>query len=540
MSVACEQRTSWMPLVVVAIAQVLLAFNITALKISIDAIVVSYAAPASAVKTAIVAYSLVVASCIAVGARAASRFGSKRVFRTMTALFAVSMLAIVLSNSARTMIVAQMFAGIAAAAISPTSAVLIADNYSDGQRAKALSLLSAVRSLSLAPAFLLAGILVTWSSWRIPFAILSLLAASAFWFGAGLSSVEHRSDTRIDAIGFLLALFAIFMIGMGFNSLNDWGFVRATSGAPFSIGRLSPAPFLILAGVALIKVLVVWSHRCRAGGRSVLIAPEILGTPQGRSVLFSIFTIGTVSAAVTFLIPLYIEVVQGRNSLHTALAMIPFTLSSVAAAILIGRLHNDRHLRFIGRYGFLVLAVSLALLGTSIRNDWSDYSVIISMSLAGFGEGALATLLLRLILMETPREDAGDTEPLCSATSHLAVAVGTAFSGALVIALLGLTVQRQLSSIPDVAEGLRAHVNLDRVAFVSNDHLLQVLKSTSIAPEHLSEAVRINTQARLQALKISFFTLSGIALFAFVPSVLAIGRTSVNPNALTRVSSRRP
>jgi MFS family permease len=257
-------------------------------------------------------------------------------------------------------------------------------------------------------------------------------------------------------------------------------------------------------------------------------------------VLFSIFTIGTVSAAVTFLIPLYIEVVQGRNSLHTALAMIPFVLSSVAAAILIGRLRNDRHLRFIGRYGFLVLAVSLALLGTSIRNDWSDYSVIISMSLAGFGEGALATLLLRLILMETPREYASDTEPLCSATSHLAVAVGTAFSGALVIALLGLTVQRQLSSIPDVAEALRAQMNLDRMAFVSNDHLLQVLQSTSIAPEHVSEAVRINTQARLQALKISFFTLSGIALFAFVPSVLAIGRTSVNPKALTRVRSRRP
>ena len=36
-------------------------------------------------------------------------------------------------------------------------------------------------------------------------------------------------------------------------------------------------------------------------------------------------------------------------------------------------------------------------------------------------------------------------------------------------------------------------------------------------PEQVAEAVRINTEARLQALKIAFFILAGLALLAIFP-----------------------
>jgi predicted MFS family arabinose efflux permease len=544
MSVAHQPNSSWTPLVVIAITQILLAFNIIALKMSIDAIVASYEAPASAVKTSIVAYSLAVASCVMVGARIAFRFGSRRVFRTTMALFATAMLVIVISRDALTMVLAQMLAGIAAAALAPTSALLIADNYTGEQRIQALSWLSAVRSLSLAPAFLLAGIFATWSHWRGAFVMLLALAAAAFWLGDRLSFGSRHSDIQIDAAGFVLVILAVLLIGIGFDNLAGWGAIRARSTAPFSIGTLSPAPFAIVTGAILLKALVVWSRHCRAGGRAVLIAPEVIADARERSVLFSIFTVGAVSAAVTFLIPLYIEVVQGRSSLHTALAMIPFTLASVGAAVWVGRVRADSVLRTVARYGFLIVAIGLALLGTSIRNDWSDLSVIVSMSIVGLGEGALATLLLRLLTTDAPYEHSGDVEPLCSAASHLAVADGTAFAGALVIGILGAMVQRELSANPQVAEGLREHLNLDGVAFVSNDRLLEILESASAQPEHISEAVRINTDVRLRALKISFFTLAGCALLAFIPGVRVVRRdfrlrTRVDERARPRPSGQQ-
>jgi hypothetical protein len=199
--------------------------------------------------------------------------------------------------------------------------------------------------------------------------------------------------------------------------------------------------------------------------------------------------------------------------------MIPFMLSSVAAAVLIARVRSDRYLRGIARYGFLIVAAGLAFLGTAIHNDWSDFAVIVSMSIAGLGEGALATLLLRLLVSDAPQECREDVDPMSTAASHLAAAVGTALAGALVVGLLGATVQRDLKVNPEVAASLRTHLNLDRVAFVSNDHLRQRLEGTLATPEQIAEAVRINTEARLRALKASFFALAALALLAFIPNV---------------------
>src|SRR5690606_26414295 len=80
-----EARASWLPLVVIALAQLALVFNLATLKVSVDAIAESLGTSASAVKTSIVLHSLVVAAFIMLGARLTQRFGSHRVFRTTTA-----------------------------------------------------------------------------------------------------------------------------------------------------------------------------------------------------------------------------------------------------------------------------------------------------------------------------------------------------------------------------------------------------------------------------------------------------------------------
>ncbi len=530
---ACDEpRASWMPLTIIAIAQILLAFNIITLKISIDAIVTSYDTPASTVKTAIIFYSLAVAACIMAGARIGRTMGPLRVFRTAVMLFTAAMLVIVLSTNAATMIAAQVVAGIAAAALVPTSAVLIANNYTGEQRSKALERLSAARSISLVPAFLLAGALATYSDWRVAFVLLLVFSASIYKLSEKLSDAPARAGASIDRIGFLLTCFAVLLIGLGFNNLTDWGVLRATPDAPFSVFILSPALVVIACGVMLAKLFIMWAHKRRAEGGTPLIALEMLVPPRERSALFSIFTIGAVSSGITFLIPLYIEIVQGRNSLYTALAMIPFTLSSVGGAFLAARLRGRIRPRLIARYGFLIVSFGLMFLGATIRNDWSDTLVILSMIVAGLGEGALATLLFNSLMTAAPQEVADDVEPLCNATSHLAMGVGTALAGALVIGVLSLAVHRDLAVNPVTADALRTHLDLDRVAFVSNDHLRETLERTTATPEQVSEALRINTQARLRALKVSFFALAALALLAFIP------RAGVRDDTLREIRDR--
>ena len=514
-----RRRFQWLPLAIVASAQVLLVFNVATLKISIDGIITSFDTGANMVKTAVIMYSLMVASSVLASTRLARMFGPRRIFRISIALFGAAMAAMAWSPVAGIVIAAQMAAGAAAAVLTPACVQLIASHYGRQRRVMALGRLSAIRSLSLAPAFLIGGAIATWHDWRFTFMLLLLLAAGIY---VASRQLRHDPGTRPSAAitaaelaGLAAIGLAMLLIGLSSDNLIAWGVVRARPGAPFSPFNLSPALLGMLFGLALIKLVFVWMSRRRVGG--CLNAMQLLNKPMQRSMLLSIFTIAAVSSGVTFLIPLYIEIVQGRSSLHTAYALVPFTVASFVGALFVTRFGSNAAMRRATRYAFLAVGAGLVLLGAIVRNDWSDASVVLSLAAIGLGEGALTTLLFKTLAAVAPTEMSEDVEPLCSATSHFAAAVGAAIAGTLVIGVLSANVNRHLARDPAIGSELRAHLDLNRVAFVSNDRLQQVLEQSPLTPEDIANAVQINTEARLFALKLSFFALAGLTFAGFLP-----------------------
>lgn len=82
----------------------------------------------------------------------------------------------------------------------------------------------------------------------------------------------------------------------------------------------------------------------------------------------------------------------------------------------------------------------------------------------------------------------------------------------------------QLVENPTIPPELKARVNLDDVNFVPNDALVETLGSTTATPAQVDEAVRINTEARIRALRTSLLLLAGLALLAIVPAGRMPGR----------------
>jgi MFS family permease len=367
-------------------------------------------------------------------------------------------------------------------------------------------------------AFLVAGALSTWIGWRYTFGSLVLLAAGIFQLSSKLSPVKGRSDVSIDWAGVVLAASSVMLISLGANNITDWGMLLAEPAAPFSVFDISPAPIMIVCGIFLGQAFFAWSRKRRDSGKTSLIALEVLETPKERSAVFSMFIIGALGSAITFLVPLYIQIVQGRTGLQTAVAVVPFSLASFAAAVLVVRLFGRLSPRQIARYAFLVVAAGVGLLGVVIRNEWSTLMVIVSMMMAGLGEGALVTLLFNVLVSASPKEFAGDVGSLRGTTNNLAAGVGTALAAALVVGVLSTSVHRELVHNPVIPNELKLEMNLNQVPFISNSQLRSVLANTSATPEHVTEAVRINTQERLLALKVSFFALAGLALMAFFPA----------------------
>src|SRR5690606_20784796 len=144
--------------------------------------------------------------------------------------------------------------------------------------------------------------------------------------------------------------------------------------------------------------------------------------------------------------------------------------------------------------------------------------VLLGLFVFGVGQGSLVTLLFNVLVTSSPKELAGDVGSLRGTTNNLAAAVGTAVAGALLVGLLSGTVLRAVAENPSLPPALQSQIDRDRITLVCNDRVAEVLARTDATPEEAAEAVRINTEARLLALKIGFLIMAGLALLAILPA----------------------
>jgi len=505
-------------MIIILMAQIQMAFNVNALPISVGPISEDLNTPATTIGTALVVYSLFVAAFVMVGAKVGRLFGERLVFQVTAILHGIAMALMAFSPSVEVMMYAQGLAGLAAAALVPSLVVLIAANYHGRQQEQALGLLAGAPAASGVMAFIIAGWLGTALSWRYSFGILFVLSIAVLVLSFRLQPVKRQPGIKIDLTGAVLAAAAISLISFGFNNLNSWGLVLAKTNAPFTVLGLSPAPFMIVLGLVLGQAFFSWARYRQEKGRTPLLALEVLDSKTERSAIFALLVMGALGPAVNFLIPLYIQIVQGRTTMQTSIAVVPYTLAIFASAVLIVRLYKRLTPRQIGSIGFIIVAIGLAILAFTIGNDWGTPMVILGLVILGLGEGSLLTLLFNVMVSSSPKELAGDVGALRGTANNLSTALGTAFSSVVAVSLLSMLVMSSLAGNPTLPPALQAEVSLDNINFVSNDHLQETLSTTTATPEQVTAAVALNEEARLRALKAAFIILAAIALLAIFPA----------------------
>ncbi|HEY9410119.1 MAG TPA: MFS transporter [Jiangellaceae bacterium] len=513
-----QPRVSWRPMIGLFFAQVLMSFNVAALPVSIGGMVEEFGVPPTTVSTAIVMYGLAVAALVMVGAKLGQRIGWVVIFRAVIALFAVAELMMLFGPTVEWIIAAQALAGASAAIIVPALVALIAENYHGDQQATAIGSLGSARAISGVSAFFIGGALGTLVGWRPVFAILFGLAIVVFALTFTLRSDRGNPAVTIDVVGALLIGIAVVSLTLGFNNLNGWGLVTARPGAPFDIGGLSPAPLLITAGIVLGQSFFVWTRRRAEAGQVPLVSLSVVGSPRERAAVYAMFVVVALEAAVNFTVPLYIQIVQGRTPFDTAVAMMPFNLTVFLTALLVVRFYRRYSPRAIGVFSFCLTTAALAWLSFVVTNNWETVPTITGLVVFGIGQGALVTLVFNVLVTASSKELAGDVGSVRGTTQNLASAVGTAVAGAMLVGLLSINVLQSVASSVDLPESLVAQVDLDNVNFVANDQLREVLEETDATPEQIEAAVEINTEARLDTLRIGLLILAAVSALAIAPA----------------------
>jgi MFS family permease len=516
---ADQTKESWAPMIAIALGQALMSFNVASLPVALSGMVESFNVPPTTVATGIVMYSLAVAAFVMLGAKLNQRFGALIVFRTVVTLFGGAQVLMTFSPTANLMLTAQLLSGMAGAALVPALVALIANEYHGKQQATALGALGSARAGAGVLAFLIGGILGTQIGWRPAFGILIVVSAIVLMLSFKLKPTPSRPEVKIDLVGVVLAALGIAFFVFGFNNLNRWGLGLANPAAPFDIFGASPAPFMIVIGAVLLQAFVAWTRRRAAAGKTPLVALEVLQSPTERAAVYAMFVVVALEGALNFSVPLYIQIIQGRSPIETAIAMLPFNLTVFFSALLIVKFYEKFTPRQIGVGGFILCTVALAWLAWVVRNDWGAPIVMIGLIIFGIGQGSLVTLLFNVLVSGSPKELAGDVGSIRGTTNNLAAAIGTAVSGAVLVGMLSAFILGSLAKNPELKSSLQSQIDLDNnITFVSNERLKGALERANIPAAEAKEAIRINEESRLRALKIGLLLAAALSLLAIFPA----------------------
>ncbi len=514
-----ETRASWLPLIVVVLTQIQASFAVNALTVSMGGITTDLDTPATSVGTAITASTFAMAAFILLGAKLGAKFGTRLVFQIAVVVHGIAMLMVALSVSPAMLFIAQAASGAVIALISPALVVFIATNFKGKQQAQAIGFLAAAIPAAGVLALLIAGAFASTIGWRFSFLLIVALAVVNLLLSFRLKKVPAMPSVQIDGIGALLASVTVILLSFGFSGLNSWGVLLATANAPFSVLGLSPAPILIVLGLIGAQLFFAWTRKRKAEGKPQLFDLDVLKNPSDKATTLAMASMLFIGTAANFLIPLYLQIVQGRTSFETSIAVIPYTLSIFVASSVVAGLYSRFAPRNIARVGFLVVAFGLILLAFTIRNEWEQFFVVVGLIILGLGQGAIVALVFNTLLASSPKELAGDVGAWRGLVHNLSGSVGIAVASVFAVTMLSTFVTLGIANNDEkLPPELTSQVNLDNVDFITNDRLDDVLSQTTATPEQVDAAVAVNEEARLQALKISLLALASIALLATIPA----------------------
>ncbi|TQS93456.1 MFS transporter [Arthrobacter sp. TS-15] len=518
------KAASWLPLIVVVLTQIQASFAVNALTVSMQGITTDLDTAATSVGTAITAGTFSMAAFILLGAKLGARFGTRKVFQIAVAIHAAAMAGVALSLSPAMLFIAQASSGAVIALIAPALTVFIATNYKDQQQAKAIGLLAAAIPAAGVLALLIAGWFATTIGWRYSFGLMVVLGAINLLLSFRLKTVPAQPNLKIDWTGSIIAAVAVILLSFGFSGLSSWGTWFATSQAPFEILGLSPAPLLIILGLIMGQVFFTWIRKRQDAKLPRIFDLRVLASSSELAVTACMAIMLFVGTAANFLIPLYIQIVQGRSSIETSFSIIPYTLSIFLASTFVAFLYDKFPPRVIAQGGFVVVAGALILLAFTIRNDWGQVFVVLGLILLGLGQGAIVALVFNTLLSAVPRELAGDVGAWRGLVHNLSGSVGIAVASAFAVGMLSSLIASGAAAHPEVSQELIYKVNINEADFMTNAQVEGVIGDRVSSPAELEAAIEVNEEARLRALQISLLGLSGLALLAIVPAGRMPGR----------------
>jgi len=518
-------------LLTLASGQFLMTLDSSVMNVSIATVAKDVGTTVTGIQTAITFYTLVMASLMITGGKLGQILGRKRAFGIGCIIYGCGSFITAISQSLTVLIIGWSFLeGVGAALILPAIVALVASNFEPAGRPRAYGLVASAGAIAVAAGPLIGGLFTTYASWRWVFIGEVLIVIAILAVGRRIADTPPTTRPRLDLVGTALSALGLGLVVFAILKAGSWGFVQPKPDAPQWLG-LSPSIWLVFAGGMVLWLFFMWESRQLDRGAEPLINPSILLNRTLRSGLTAFFFQYLLQAGLFFAVPLFLSVSLGLSAIDTGVRLLPLSITLLLAAAGIPKAFPNASPRRVVQIGFLALFAGLAVLVGALDSGAGPEIVTWPMLLAGLGIGALASQLGSVTVSSVPDEESGEVGGLQNTVTNLGASIGTALSGAVLIAALTTSLITGIQNNPAVPADLKSKAKTELasgVPFLSDKDLQAALDKAGIPKQTANAIVDENATARLDALRSS---LSVIAVIALIALFFSLGIPATQPGA---------
>jgi MFS family permease len=497
--------------------QFLMTLDSSVMNVSMATVAKDLGTTITGIQTAITLYTLVMASLMITGGKLGKILGRKRAFAIGCVIYGCGSFITAISPNLTVLLIGWSgLEGIGAALILPAIVALVASNFGRDERPRAYGLVAAAAAIAVAVGPIVGGLFTTYLSWRWVFAGEVLMVLVILVLARRMAEGPHETGAKLDLVGTALSALGLALLVFGILRSGTWGLVKPKPGAPEWIG-LSPTIWLLLAGGVVLWLFFLWENRQLARGREPLVDPAILRTPVLRGGLTAFFFQFFLQAGLFFAVPLFLSVALGLSAIDTGVRLLPLSITLILAAAGIPRFFPRASPRRVARIGFLALFAGLVVMVGALDAGAGPEIVTWPMLLAGLGIGALASQLGSVTVSSVPDEQSGEVGGLQNTITNLGMSIGTALTGAIVIAALTTSFLSGVQNNPDVPASVKSQATTELaggVPFVSDAQLKAALDKANVPPKTADAIVAENTTARIDGLRTALSVLAIVALIS--------------------------
>ena len=455
----------WFVIVILAVSQFVMVLDSTVMNVSISQVAHDLGTTITGMQAAITFYTLTMAAFMLTGGKLGDKWGRSRAFKIGSVIYGIGSLLTALSpNLTMLMFGWSLVEGLGAVLVIPAIAALAAINYSGKARVAAFSILGAVTGLAAAAGPLIGGLVTTYASWRYVFVGETIIMIVVLIFSGRIKDVPANPGLKIDVVSVILSAAGMALVVFGVLQSKTWGWFvplnpPVIGGVEIAPLGVSPVTYLILLGIVVLWWFVQRQRKLEEKGRMPLLKVALFRIAALRGGLSGFLVQYFAIAALFFVIPVYLQTMQGYDALETGLKILPLSAGLILFSVLGSWLTSRRSAKRIAQLGQITMAVGLLFVLVAIQPELAGWPFAIGMFIVGAGFGLLASQLGNVNMSAVEKDDTSEVGGLQGTFQNLGSSFGTAIVGSVFILLLASGFSTAVAQNATIDDATRQQVN---------------------------------------------------------------------------------